>query len=271
MLLTKRNDVIRALTPDGSDHALREPVAPRARSGRDDVRQPECIHFALKLVSVDAVAVADQVRDLRRRFVAKRLDELLRRPLRRRVSRHVHVQDAPRAVVQHDEHEQVPEGRRRHDEEVARDRAGHVVAQERRPALSAPRWSVAHAVLVDGGLGDFVSEQSELVSDPRRAPKRVLTRQPLDERHELPTNRRATDRARLRLAPPVGPPSRAVPAHDRVGLHDEQRLAPRAQQPQHADPEDAIAILKLRALHAAPQHRNLLTQRQVLEHESLAI
>ena len=50
-----------------------------------------------------------------------------------------------------------------------------------------------------------------------------------------------------------------------------QGLAPGVEQAQHRDPEDAILVFELGALHAAAKDGDLLAQGEVLKHEALAV
>src|SRR4249920_512811 len=83
----------------------------------------------------DAVPVMDQILVIA--SVANHLAELLQRPGRTRVCRHVYVRQAARAVLDDDEHVQHPKCRRDGDEEVAGEDGPRMTLQEGWPAQVA--------------------------------------------------------------------------------------------------------------------------------------
>jgi hypothetical protein len=58
-----------------------------------------------------------------------------------------------------------------------------------------------------------------------------------------------------------------MPAHDRVGLHDDHGRSPILPRPGEQDPKQSIARAELRTPNRAPENRQLLTQRHVLERD----
>ncbi len=58
-----------------------------------------------------------------------------------------------------------------------------------------------------------------------------------------------------------------MPAHDRVGLHDDQGRSPILPRLGEQDPEQSIARAEVRTPDRAPENGQLLTQRQVLERD----
>jgi hypothetical protein len=59
-----------------------------------------------------------------------------------------------------------------------------------------------------------------------------------------------------------------MPAHDGVRLHDDQGRAPISPRFGEQHPKQSIARAELRTPDGAPTDGQLLTQRQVLEHDS---
>jgi hypothetical protein len=106
MSFAHRDDVVYALASDGAYEPLCKPVAPGAGLGRDHVLQTQCGHLVPEDLTVDPVAISNQVRDLRGVIVTESFDELLRGPLSGWVGGDVDVQDPSGPVVQDDEHEQ---------------------------------------------------------------------------------------------------------------------------------------------------------------------
>jgi hypothetical protein len=58
-----------------------------------------------------------------------------------------------------------------------------------------------------------------------------------------------------------------MPTHDRVGLHDDQGRSPIRPRLGEQDPKQSIACAELRTPDRAPENRQLLTQRHVLERD----
>ena len=68
-------DVVQTLAPDRADEALREGVLPRAVGWRRDFGDPHALHSLPERVTVDAVAIAEEIG--RRAVLRERVDELL--------------------------------------------------------------------------------------------------------------------------------------------------------------------------------------------------
>src|SRR6266700_2460883 len=56
-----------------------------------------------------------------------------------------------------------------------------------------------------------------------------------------------------------------MPAHDRIRLHDDQGRAPISPHVGEQDPEQSIWVAEWGPLGGTPEHRQLLTKRQVLK------
>jgi hypothetical protein len=74
-----------------------------------------------------------------------------------------------------DETEQDTKRRRRYHEKIDRHKVTNVVVQESPPRLRR-RLAVADLVLVDRCVRRFVAKESQLRTDSRRSPRRVLRR-----------------------------------------------------------------------------------------------
>jgi hypothetical protein len=59
-----------------------------------------------------------------------------------------------------------------------------------------------------------------------------------------------------------------VPADDRLGLDDRQRLPPSLPEPEQEDPEEPIASVKPRLLGSPLQHIELVAKGEVLGHQA---
>ena len=74
----KNEDVIQTLAPDGANEPLRKGVLPRALRRREDLSDPHALHALLEHVTVDCVAIVEEVG--RGGVVREGVHELLGRP-----------------------------------------------------------------------------------------------------------------------------------------------------------------------------------------------
>jgi len=213
-----------------------------------------------KFVAVNTIAVADQ--EARRLVEREGLDDLLRRPLRRRMGGNVEVYNMPPVVTQRIEREQNTECGRGNGEEVDGDDIANMVVQERPPRR---RWRLARtdSVPVNRRLGDDVAQERELGLDARRSPKRVLARHSTNQLANLSFDPRASGFP-LRLPSPKELEALAMPSNNGVRLDDEQDRTPTWPDPGQADPEQAVAVAELRALRGPLQNRQLLAKSEIL-------
>ena len=102
--LAEDKHVIQALTPDRADEALSEGILPRALRRREHLLDPHSLQAVLKRLTVDAIAVAEEVGQ--RGLVGKGIHDLLGGPVGSGMLGHVEVNDAPAMVSEHDENEE---------------------------------------------------------------------------------------------------------------------------------------------------------------------
>jgi hypothetical protein len=178
----ERDHVVDDLSARGAHPSFGEPVLPWGPSRDSDLRQTEVVDAAVERGAEDLVAVAYQ--SCKPDVGADRLDDLLRRPFGRRVLGDVHVDHSAAFEREHEEHVQNAERHGRHREEVDRNRADGVGANERPPRLRrrpqrAPRRT--RHVPRDRVFAHVVTELREFVRDPAvsRNPSRpILARFP---------------------------------------------------------------------------------------------
>ena len=153
MPFVEHDAMIQTLTADRTDQAFRVRILPRRARCDEHLFDAQVLYALLEYGAVDAVAVTQQ--ESWRLIVWKRLDDLLGRPLGRRMCRHVEVDEVTTIVAQHDEREEDAERSRGHGEEVDSHDVLSVVGQERSPRL---RWRFAGAnpILVDRRIDDDV-------------------------------------------------------------------------------------------------------------------
>jgi hypothetical protein len=112
----KNEDVIQTLAPDGADEPLREGVLPRALRRREDFSDPHALHALPEHVTVDRVAIAEEVR--RGGVVREGVHDLLGGPGSCGMLGDIEVEDAPAVVGKHDEDEQNAQARGGNREEI---------------------------------------------------------------------------------------------------------------------------------------------------------
>jgi hypothetical protein len=129
MRLGQRDHPVQALAPDRADHPLADRVRLGARERRAQHREAQRSDRVIQAPREDAVPVMDQIPVIV--SVPDHCSELLQRPGRTRMCRHVHVRQAARAVLDDDKHLQQPERCGDGYEEVARKNGRCVVLQKR--------------------------------------------------------------------------------------------------------------------------------------------
>ncbi len=91
----------------------------REYTSNDRLLDAQCLGLTRKSLSIDLVSVPSQVPQ--RLLQRARLEQLPRRPFRRRMLRHIQMHQPAPAVGQHHEDEQDSKGRRGHREEIQRE------------------------------------------------------------------------------------------------------------------------------------------------------
>jgi hypothetical protein len=125
--------VIQTLAPDGADEPLREGVLPRALRRREDFSDPQALHALPEHVTVDRVAIAEEVG--RGGVVWEGVHDLLGRPGSGGMLGDIDVEDAAAVVGEHDEDEQHAPARGGNREEIDGDEVPDVIGQERASRL----------------------------------------------------------------------------------------------------------------------------------------
>src|SRR5881296_3602490 len=125
--------MIQALASDRANEPLREGILPGAVPCDDDLLNIHALHAAPKVLSVDLVAVAQEI--ARCGVVLKGVDDLLSGPVGGGVLGHVEVDDASAMVSEHDKNKEDAQARGWHREEIEGDQITDMVGEERPPGL----------------------------------------------------------------------------------------------------------------------------------------
>lgn len=91
MAFVQNDEMIEAIAAQGSDQPLHERVLPRTSRCAEDLFDPHALDPPLKCAAVDRIAIAEEV--FRRAVPWEGLDDLLARPLSRRILGNVEVQN----------------------------------------------------------------------------------------------------------------------------------------------------------------------------------
>ena len=108
-------------------------VLPWALRRREDFSNPHALHALLEHLTVDCVAIAEEVG--RGGVVREGVHELLGRPGGGGMLGDIEVEDTPAVVGEHDEDEQHAQARGGNREEIDGDEVSDVIGQERAPRL----------------------------------------------------------------------------------------------------------------------------------------
>ena len=102
VLLRENDDVVEAVPPKGTDHALAVGILPRGTRRGEDLLDSHRTHSTNEVCAVDLVSVPEDV--LRNRVVGEGVDQLLACPLRGRTISDVEVHDASALMLEYEEH-----------------------------------------------------------------------------------------------------------------------------------------------------------------------
>ncbi len=131
--LVEYDEVVEAFTANRSNQALTIRILPGRSGGANDLLDAQISNALLQYVAIDGVAITDQ--ESGRCLIKKCLDDLLCRPVSRRVGCDV-VMDDVTAVVAHDhEGEEYTVCSGRDGEEIDRNDVGQMIVQECPPSL----------------------------------------------------------------------------------------------------------------------------------------
>src|SRR2546426_7946898 len=260
----KDEDVIQTLAPDGADKPLREGVLPWAVRRREDFTDAHALHALPEHVTVDRVAIAEEVG--RRRVVREGVHDLLGGPVGSGVFGHVEVDDAPAVVSEHDENEEDAQARGGSREEVEGDQVSDMVGEERPPRLRRLGTPLRHQP-GDGALGHVDTELQELTMDSWGAPEGVRDGHAGDQSLDLGVDGRATSGRAARELAPVLAEAAPLPPQDGVGGNDHEGLPPPGPDSSQPDPEEAIRRAQLGSGRRSFVHSQLLPQGKVLDSE----
>ena len=119
MDLIEDEHVVQALGPDRSHPALSNRVGPRRSERRARLGNTEITHSQIEAGGITAVALVNEIA-WRLAITSAGFNNLLCRPRGRRMCRHMHVQNFPAGLMDHEEHVQCSKRDGLDAEEIAR-------------------------------------------------------------------------------------------------------------------------------------------------------
>mgnify|MGYP001817640798 CR=1 FL=1 len=262
VILTNDDQMVDAVPAQGSNQPLRIGILPGRSWSRLHFLHAHVTHTACELVTVDAVAVTEEIP--RGGVPWKRFQDLLCGPSRAGRISHVEMDDPSTLVSQNDENEEDPECHRGHREEIDGDQVPSVVAEERSPTL---RWrlSVTDHVLGDGGLRDIDPKLEQFPVYPRCTPAWFGLRHPSDELTDVRGNGWSTLSVPTAFPSPILPEAFSVPSDNGLGLDDREYLGPIRPDPGQENPKESVALFQMRTFDRTLQDSVLLPQCEILE------
>jgi hypothetical protein len=129
MALIEHEDVVQALRPDRSHPALGDRVGPRRSERRASLGNTGTTHPPIETGAITVVAVMNE-KTWRLAVPTAAFDDLLCRPLGGRMRRHVHIENLPAGMMDHEEDVECPKKDRLDAEEIARPDGRCVLHQE---------------------------------------------------------------------------------------------------------------------------------------------
>jgi hypothetical protein len=252
----EHDHMIEALTSNGSNHSLYIGSLPRRARCRQHFADAHVSHLSSEVIAEDGIAVAQQV--ARELVKGKGLPQLLPRPLRGRVGRHIEVQDATSVMGQHHKHVKDLETDRGHREEIDGDQLLGMILQECAPGLRR-RLAAAHHVFAHAALTDVDAEFEQFAMDAGRTPTGILPAHLADQISDLERNDRSSGLAAPHLPGPEQSKAGTMPGYDRFWLDDGQRRAPVTPEAGQTDPQQAVPRGQFRAVSRGPlKHADLV-------------
>ena len=220
------------------------------------------------------VAVVDQEahRPLPSAAVDHEVARLLGDPCPARVLGDAGEANPARVELDEEQHVEAPQPHRVDGQEVARDHALRLRAQERPPRRARPprrrRDPAALQHRAHRRRGNPQPELAQLADDPPVAPARVLAREPQNQLLEFRVERRPTEPT-ARVGPAAGHQP-AMPAQQRLRADRERRPRRSRQRPAQRREQRAISRARSRPSELAPRDRELVAEHQDLDLLALA-
>src|ERR1035438_7955028 len=259
----ENDHAIQAFPPDGSDEALDVGTLPRRSWGNQLLLDTHPLDPTHKVRSVNGIPVPQQI--LGCCVIRERVDDLLRRPCRRRCLGNIEMNNLAPFMPDDHQHIKQAEGRPRDHKEIHRCDGTRVVLEKGPPALGAVAPGLGPVLLYRGCRG-VQSEFGQFIPNPWAAPRWIDRPHSTDELNQFPVLSRSPN-STARLPSPKEPEPGPLPADDRLGAEDHQSTSPTGPQSLQSDPDQSIARAELGFVDLAFEDRKLVPQGQDLQGE----
>ena len=237
---------------------LGDAVLPRASKRRSSGYSTERVERSNHITSELRIAIEDEV--LRCFVVGKRFTHLLRDPEPGGERGDSDMENRSAGVVDHEEDVEHLKRDCGHCEEIRGRKDFSVVAEERRPSLSAVWWRGSFAKIpTDGPLAYIEPEHLQFAVNPGSTPGRILRREKANKTANLEIDP-GSARTERTLAAPVPSETVPMPSDDGLGLHDDQSVSPSRPHSPKEYPEESICGSKAWASTLGLEDSDLLTQ-----------
>ena len=263
MLFVERNNVVQDLSAARSHPSFRDAILPGGLDPRALGFQACCLQEGNDIGIEYQIAIEDRVP--KRPSIGEGLTQLLDDPFSSWIAGYVEVQDFPTPMLDDEEAVEQFECHGRHRKEVEGGDHLTMILQEGKPLLR--RVTTATNSLKVTGHGPFRDEEAELPKFPvdlGRAPIRVLLRQTPDQDTNLIGDLRPAA-ARSRAPTPIEAKTGAVPADDRFGLHNNQRIFPPGPDAAKSGPEEPVESIQMGTRPFPLEHGDLLPEGENFE------
>src|ERR1700756_4938141 len=266
--LIESNDLVEQLTTTAPHPALGNTILPGTFERGPHGAYLQGSNRCRDLCPVFCIPVMDEKSGSRPK--RKRLPQLLDDPTACRMLGDVEMQDTAAIMADDEEAVENTEADRGHGEEVHGRNRFPVIRKKHAPALG---WlGVSRRPLHpagDGSLGGSEAQHEQFTVNARRAPGRVLRHHPEDQlshfhRQFLPTNRFSG----LRDPTPIQSKPSAMPANDRLRVHEHERLLPGTPETTGEYPEDFVNRSHRGSGMLALQHRQLLPESEIFQEQA---
>jgi hypothetical protein len=262
--LVQRDHEIKTLAPNRTDQPLAERVGLRRPHRRPEDRQSHRGNGAIHALRVNAVVIGHH--ESMRLIARDHHAELLRRPLTRRMVRHVPMQDPAHAHLQNHKDVKHAKARRYRHEEITREYRTRVITHEGAPRLRA--WPALRSrpgrhVPPHGSRRDTNPElREQFRRNPLFAPRAIRGGHLRDQLLEVGWHARSA--LWPRFPPPEQAESLAMPANERLRLDHGEELTP-INQPGQCDERQPRRVVGPPRLDLPLEvQRQLLAQEQIL-------
>ena len=236
------HNVVQQLSPAIPNPALDHAVLPGAAPGRAHRFDAERLDRGDHIGVENRVPIEDEVS--RSGTVGEGFAQLLDDPLGRGMEGDIEVEQDSPSVVDEDQNVENLESDQRDDEEVHSHNGVPMVLEEGHPLLDLVRVGrLFGQISRHRALGNIEPQHEQFPVDAGCSPSRILRGHSQNQLSDFPIDLRSPWFSSFTgEGVPVMTESLSMPAHDRVGGHDDQSIAPIGPEPAQQHPECSVGV-----------------------------